>query len=115
MNNIPELFGSLVFNREVMKERLPEEVYKSLKHTIQRGDDLDITVANVVAEAMKDWAIENGATHYTHWFQPMTGVTAEKHDSFVSASGDSGLQFLIICKLLKPSASRPLFIAWVSI
>ncbi len=84
MNNIPEMFGSLVFNREVMKERLPEEVYKSLKHTIQRGDDLDITVANIVAEAMKNWAIEKGATHYTHWFQPMTGITAEKHDSFVS-------------------------------
>ncbi len=84
MINVPEIFGSLVFNREVMKERLPEEVYKSLKHTIQRGDDLDITVANVVAEAMKNWAIEKGATHYTHWFQPMTGITAEKHDSFVT-------------------------------
>ena len=84
MNNIPEIFGSLVFNNEVMKERLPEDVYKSLKHTIQRGDDLDITVANVVAEAMKDWALEKGATHYTHWFQPMTGITAEKHDSFVT-------------------------------
>ena len=84
MLNIPEIFGSLVFNREVMKERLPEDVYKSLKHTIQRGDDLDITVANVVAEAMKNWAIEKGATHYTHWFQPMTGITAEKHDSFVT-------------------------------
>ncbi len=84
MKNIPEIFGSLVFNREVMKERLPEDVYKSLKHTIQRGEDLDITVANVVAEAMKDWAVEHGATHYTHWFQPMTGITAEKHDSFVT-------------------------------
>ncbi len=84
MVNVPEIFGSLVFNREVMKERLPEDVYKSLKHTIQRGDDLDITVANVVAEAMKNWAIEKGATHYTHWFQPMTGITAEKHDSFVT-------------------------------
>ncbi len=84
MNNVPEIFGSMVFNREAMKERLPEDVYKSLKHTIQRGDDLDITVANVVAEAMKDWAIEKGATHYTHWFQPMTGITAEKHDSFVT-------------------------------
>ncbi|MBQ5837083.1 MAG: glutamine synthetase III, partial [Clostridia bacterium] len=88
MNNIPEIFGSMVFNREVMKERLPEDVYKSLKHTIQRGDDLDITVANVVAEAMKNWAIEKGATHYTHWFQPMTGITAEKHDSFVTPTSD---------------------------
>jgi glutamine synthetase len=78
----------MVFNREVMKERLPEDVYKSLKHTIQRGDDLDITVANVVAEAMKNWAIEKGATHYTHWFQPMTGITAEKHDSFVTPTSD---------------------------
>ena len=88
MNNVPEIFGSMVFNREVMKERLPEDVYKSLKHTIQRGDDLDITVANVVAEAMKNWAIEKGATHYTHWFQPMTGITAEKHDSFVTPTSD---------------------------
>ena len=91
MNNIPEIFGSMVFNREVMKERLPEDVYKSLKHTIQRGDDLDITVANVVAEAMKNWAIEKGATHYTHWFQPMTGITAEKHDSFVTPTSDGNV------------------------
>ncbi len=91
MINIPEMFGSLVFNREVMKERLPEDVYKSLKHTIQRGEDLDITVANVVAEAMKDWAIEKGATHYTHWFQPMTGITAEKHDSFVTPVKGGGV------------------------
>ncbi|MBE6692416.1 MAG: glutamine synthetase type III [Ruminococcaceae bacterium] len=91
MKNIPEIFGSLVFNREVMKKRLPEDVYKSIKHTIQRGDDLDITVANVVAEAMKDWAIENGATHYTHWFQPMTGITAEKHDSFVTPDNKGGV------------------------
>ena len=86
--NIPEIFGSSVFNAEVMKQRLPENVYRSLKHTIQRGEDLDITVANIVAEAMRDWAIEHGATHYTHWFQPMTGITAEKHDSFVSPAGN---------------------------
>ena len=91
MNNIPENFGSLVFDREVMKERLPEEVYRSLKHTIQRGEDLDITVANIVAEAMKDWAIEKGATHYTHWFQPMTGITAEKHDGFITPDGKGGV------------------------
>ena len=91
MKNVPEIFGSLVFNREVMKKRLPEDVYKSIKHTIQRGDDLDITVANVVAEAMKDWAVEHGATHYTHWFQPMTGITAEKHDSFVTPDNNGGV------------------------
>ena len=91
MNNIPETVGSLVFDREVMKERLPEEVYRSLKHTIQRGEDLDITVANIVAEAMKDWAIEKGATHYTHWFQPMTGITAEKHDGFITPDGKGGV------------------------
>ncbi len=88
MTNVPEMFGSSVFNREVMKQRLPAEVYKSLKHTIQRGEDLDITVANIVAEAMKDWAIEQGATHYTHWFQPMTGITAEKHDGFITPESD---------------------------
>ena len=95
MKGITEVFGSLVFNRDVMKERLPEEVYKSLKHTIQRGEDLNITVANVVAEAMKKWAVEHGATHYTHWFQPMTGITAEKHDSFIApdARGNAILEF----------------------
>ncbi len=107
MNNIPEMFGSLVFNREVMKERLPEDVYKSLKHTIKRGDDLDITVANVVAEAMKDWAIEKGATHYTHWFQPMTGITAEKHDSFVTPDGEKVIMSFSGKELIKgePDAS----------
>ncbi len=84
MTNVPEMFGSLVFNEKVMKERLPSDVYKSLKKTIEEGKTFDIEVANVVASAMKDWAIEKGATHYTHWFQPMTGITAEKHDSFIS-------------------------------
>ncbi|MBO4278140.1 MAG: glutamine synthetase III [Clostridia bacterium] len=84
MKDITEEFGSLVFDRGVMKMMLPEEVYRSLKHTMYRGEDLDITVANVVAEAMKEWALANGATHYTHWFQPMTGITAEKHDSFIA-------------------------------
>lgn len=83
MANVPELFGSLVFNENVMKERLPKDIYKSLKKTIEQGTPLDPEVANVVANAMKDWAIEKGATHYTHWFQPMTGITAEKHDSFI--------------------------------
>jgi len=81
--NVQELFGSKVFNDEVMKERLPKDTYKSLKKTIEEGRELELDVANVVAHAMKDWAIEQGATHFTHWFQPMTGVTAEKHDSFI--------------------------------
>ncbi len=86
--NVPELFASNVFNDSVMRDRLPKDVYKSLKKTIDEGAPLDISVANVVANAMKDWAVEKGATHYTHWFQPMTGVTAEKHDSFISPTKD---------------------------
>ena len=82
--NVPELFGSMVFNNEVMKERLPKDIYKALQKTIADGLHLQLDVANVVAAAMKDWAIEKGATHFTHWFQPLTGVTAEKHDSFIS-------------------------------
>ncbi len=84
MNNIPEIFGKLVFNETVMKERLPREIYKALKKTIREGASLDRHVADIIAAAMKDWAIEKGATHYTHWFQPMTGITAEKHDSFIN-------------------------------
>ncbi len=86
--NIPEIFGTDVFNETVMQQRLPKPVYKALKKTIQDGTPLDIDVANVVAAAMKDWAVEKGCTHYTHWFQPMTGITAEKHDSFISPIGD---------------------------
>ncbi len=86
--NVPELFGSMVFNDDVMRERLPKEVYKSLTKTIATGKTIDASVADVVANAMKDWAIEKGATHYTHWFQPLTGVTAEKHDSFISPVGN---------------------------
>ena len=88
MANVPEMFGSMVFNDRKMQERLPKATYKALKKTIQNGEPLDLSVANVVANAMKDWAIELGCTHYTHWFQPMTGVTAEKHDSFIAPSGD---------------------------
>ena len=84
MSYIPGMFGSLVFNEDVMKERLPRETYKAMKKTLRDGKRMSIEVANVVANAMKDWAIEQGATHYTHWFQPMTGITAEKHDSFIS-------------------------------
>ena len=75
--SVPELFGSSVFNDDVMQERLPKDVYKSLRKTIDEGKDLDLNVANAVANAMKDWAVEKGATHYTHWFQPLNGITAE--------------------------------------
>ena len=88
MKQLESYFGSLVFDDKVMKSRLSSDVYKSLKRTISDGKELDLSVANSVAQAMKDWAIEQGATHYTHWFQPMTGVTAEKHDSFISPDSD---------------------------
>ena len=86
--SVPELFGSMVFNDQVMKARLPKETYRALKKTIENGKSLDPSVANVVANAMKDWAAEKGATHYTHWFQPMTDITAEKHDSFICPQED---------------------------
>ena len=82
--NVPEMFGNMVFNEEVMRQRLPREVFKSLKKTAEVGKEIDPSIADVVANAMKDWAIEKGATHYTHWFQPLTGVTAEKHDAFIT-------------------------------
>ena len=88
---LTELFGSNVFNDKVMKQRLPKEIYKALKETIEEDMPLRPDVANVVANAMKDWAIEKGATHYTHWFQPLTGITAEKHDSFISPTADGGI------------------------
>lgn len=88
MSNVAEIFGSKVFNLPTMKERLPKEIYKSLVKTINDGSKLDINVANAVAHAMKEWALENGCTHYTHWFQPMTGLTAEKHDSFIQPTDD---------------------------
>ena len=91
MNSVVNSFGSLVFDDRVMKASLNEEVYYSLKNTIDKGRKLDISVANAVANAMKEWAIKNGATHYTHWFQPLTGITAEKHDSFISPSPDGGV------------------------
>ena len=83
-----DIFGKLVFNDKVMKERLPKDTYKRMHDAIDGGVPLDLEVANIIANAMKDWAIENGATHYSHWFQPMTGITAEKHDSFISPTGD---------------------------
>ena len=88
MSNLSEMFGSKVFNDRKMQERLPKATYKALKNTIQNGQPIDAETANVVANAMKDWAVERGCTHYTHWFQPMTGVTAEKHDSFITPHGD---------------------------
>ena len=89
MKSIPEIFGCMVFGDDAMREKLPHDVYKSLVKTIDEGKTIDPSIANVVATAMKDWAIEKGATHYTHWFQPLTGVTAEKHDAFISPVGGS--------------------------
>ena len=88
MSKVTEEFGSMVFDDATMKEKLPKEVYRSLQNTIRNGKHLNLDIANVVANAMKDWAIEKGATHFTHWFQPMTGITAEKHDSFISPTDD---------------------------
>ena len=88
MPNVSEIFGTLVFNDRVMKERLPSETYKTLAKTVKEGKPLDLEVANVVAHVMKEWAIENGATHYSHWFQPLSGITSEKHDSFLNPVGD---------------------------
>ena len=108
MAKIPEIFGSMVFNDQVMQERLPRATYKALKKTIQNGEPLDITVANVVASSMRDWAIEKGCTHYTHWFQPMTGITAEKHDSFITPNGEGQIIMEFLGKELvkgEPDAS----------
>lgn len=91
MENVSKIFGSMVFNDTVMKQKLPKDTYKKLKQTIQNGKPLDPSIANIVANAMKDWALEKGATHYTHWFQPMTGVTAEKHDSFLTPCSDGNI------------------------
>ncbi|MBE6631714.1 MAG: glutamine synthetase type III [Ruminococcaceae bacterium] len=100
MSNIPEIFACMVFTDEVMKSRLSESVYGSFKKTIDEGKDLDIDTANAIAQAMKEWAIEKGATHYTHWFQPLTGITAEKHDSFIVPAGP--------CKVLMEFSGKEL-------
>ena len=108
MANVTELFGSMVFNDRKMQERLPLTTYKALKKTIKNGEPLDISVANAVANAMKDWAVEMGCTHYTHWFQPMTGITAEKHDSFIYPAEDGQIIMEFSCKELikgEPDAS----------
>ena len=91
MHSVNELFGSMVFNESVMQSRLPKDTYKSLKKTLHTGVPLDLSIANVIATVMKEWAIEKGATHYTHWFQPMTGITAEKHDSFITPADDGAV------------------------
>ena len=88
--NVEEIFGSKVFTLGKMRERLPKSVYKEVKKIIDHGGELSLATADVVAKAMKDWAVENGATHYTHWFQPLTGITAEKHDAFVTHPDESG-------------------------
>ena len=87
MEDVSTYFGCLVFNDNEMRLRLPKDVYRQLKQTIADGKDLDLNIANSVAHAMKTWALENGATHYTHWFQPMTGITAEKHEAFIKPAG----------------------------
>ena len=91
MDKVIELFGSNVFNDSVMEKYLPEDTYKILKSTIKEGKAIDSSIADTVANAMKEWAIEKGATHFTHWFQPLTGITAEKHDSFISPTEDGGV------------------------
>ena len=88
--NVSDIFGENVFNDTVMRQRLPKKVYQQLRKTIEEGKDMDLATADVVAHEMKEWAIEKGATHYTHWFQPLTGVTAEKHDSFITSPGEDG-------------------------
>lgn len=108
MTNLPEIFGSMVFNDAVMKQRLPETAYESLKRTMSMGQALDRGVADIVANAMKDWATEKGVTHYTHWFQPLTGITAEKHDSFIVPTRDGGVVMELTGKELikgEPDAS----------
>ena len=93
--NVTEIFGSDVFSDSVMRERLPKKIYAEIKRTIETGAEMSPATADVVANAMKDWAVERGATHYTHWFQPLTGITAEKHDAFVTApkNGKTLLEF----------------------
>ena len=89
MSNVPELFGCMVFDDKVMRARLSADVYRSLRSTMNKGKKLDLSLANAVAAAMCEWAVENGATHFTHWFQPLTNITAEKHDSFITPAPDS--------------------------
>lgn len=106
--NIPEIFGENVFNDVVMRSSLPKEVYRSLRKTIDAGEPIDMSIADTVANAMKDWAVSKGATHYTHWFQPLTNLTAEKHDSFIEPCGGDGVIMQLTGKSLivgEPDAS----------
>ena len=105
--HVAEIFGENVFDDAVMRERLPKSVYKKLKQTIEDGSELDPSIADVVAHAMKDWAVDNGATHYTHWFQPLTGVTAEKHDSFITSPDAAGRVLMDLSPPSPPAASAP--------
>ena len=107
--NVAETFGCDVFNDSVMQARLPKKVYKELKKTIEDGKELSMEVADVVAHEMKEWAIEKGATHYSHWFQPLTGVTAEKHDAFITAPMDNGKVLMSFSgkELIRASRMRP--------
>ena len=106
-NSVPAMFAKNVFSTEVMKSRLPKDVFKKLMRIMQQGEALDMPTAEVVANAMKDWALEKGATHYTHWFQPMTGSTAEKHDSFIAPApgGKAIMEFSGKALPLRRSAS----------
>ena len=108
MDKLPDIFESYVFNDNVMQEKLPKDIYKKLIKTIKNGERLDLELANVVAHAMKEWAIEKGATHFTHWFQPMTGVTAEKHTCFITQTKDGKVRMEFTGKELvqgEPDAS----------
>ena len=110
MSKIPEIYGSMVFNEHTMQERLPSATYKDLMKTIKKGEPLNLEVANVVAHAMKEWAIEKGATHYTHWFQPLTGITAEKHDSFIDPAGDGTRHHGVLRQGTDPGRARRLLL-----
>lgn len=107
--DVAEIFGSDVFDDATMKERLPKKIYKELKQTIADGGELDSHVAEVVANVMKDWAIEKGATHFTHWFQPLTGITAEKHDAFISPTDDGGVILEFSGKELIKAGSKKVY------
>ena len=109
MSTIASLYGSMVFNDDKMKKRLPADVYKRYHQCLKEGSELSGADANVIANEMKDWAVEMGATHYTHWFQPMTGITAEKHDSFIEPEGDSIIMKLSGKELIKGEADASSF------
>lgn len=94
MSNVPKMFGSWYLMKRFMKDRLPTATYKTFKNAVLKGEALDLPIANIIANAMKDWALEHGATHFTHWFQPMTGITAEKHESFIAPTATAALLWI---------------------